>query len=141
MKEQSKLFNEVLNTGEKPKIYSHKAIWGFSIFFSSIFGGVLLMQNLRDIGKKKEANVVLSASVVYTIITFIIVNIPEKSISSLTMAFNFVGGYVLSEYFFKNYIPEAELYPRKKIWKPLIISVIITLPLILALVYTLNLEE
>jgi hypothetical protein len=141
MKEQSKLFNEVLNTGDKPKIYSHKAIWGFSVFFSSIFGGVLLMQNLRDIGKKKEANVVLSASVVYTIITFIIVNIPEKSISSLTMAFNFVGGYVLSEYFFKNYIPEAELYPRKKIWKPLIISVIITLPLILALVYTLNLEE
>ena len=141
MKEQNKVFNEVLNTGDKPKIYSHKAIWGFSVFFSAIFGGVLLMQNLRDIGKKKEANIVLSASVIYTIITFIIVNIPEKSISSLTMAFNFVGGYVLSEYFFKNYIHEAELYPIKKIWKPLIISIIITLPLIITLMYALSLEE
>jgi len=141
MKRQEELLKETLNTGNKPKIYSHKAIWGFSILFSSIFGGVLLMQNLRDIGKKKEANIVLSASVVYTIITFIVVNIPEKSISSLTMAFNFVGGYVLSEYFFKNYIHEAELYPRKKIWKPLIISIIITLPIIITLVYALSLEE
>lgn len=31
-----------------PEIYSSKAIWGFTIFFSSIFGGILLMQNLRE---------------------------------------------------------------------------------------------
>lgn len=141
MKDQNNSFDKDLNIVEKPYIYSHKSIWGFSIFFSSIFGGVLLMQNLRDLGKKKEANIVLIVSILYTVITFVIVNIPEKSISLLTMAFNFVGGYILSEYFFKSYIPEAEIYPRKKIWKPLIISIIISLPLILALIYTLNSDE
>lgn len=138
---KDELLEEIIHTEENPYIYSRKAIWGFSIFFSPIFGGVLLMRNLKDISKNKAANIVMTLSIAYTIFTFIIVNIPEKSISSLTMGFNFVGGYVLSEYFFKLYIPEGENYPKKKIWKPLIISIIITLPIILALIYALYLEE
>jgi len=141
MEDLIKSVDKISNADEKPKIYSHKAIWGFSIFFSPIFGGVLLMRNLIALGKKKTANLVLILSILYTIITFIIVNIPEKSISSLTMGFNFAGGYVLSEYFFKSHIPDAENYPKKKIWKPLIISVIITLPIVLALIYSMSMEE
>jgi len=138
---KDELLEEIIHTEENPYIYSRKAIWGFSIFFSPIFGGVLLMRNLKDISKDKAANIVMTLSIAYTVFTFIIVNIPEKSISSLTMGFNFVGGYVLSEYFFKLYIPEGENYPKKKIWKPLIISIIITLPIMLALIYALYLEE
>jgi len=141
MKEQEDSHDEDLHMEENPKIYSRKAIWGFSIFFSPIFGGVLLMENLKNIDKKKAANVVLILSIAYTILTFIVVNIPEKSISALTIGFNFVGGYALSEHFFKIYIPQGENYPKKKIWKPLIISVIITLPSVLALLYSLSMEE
>ena len=141
MKEQDDSFEESLHAGTLPNIYSRKAIWGFSIFFSAIFGAALLMSDLKNIGKKKEANLVLTLSIIYTVITFIVVNIPEESISSLTMGFNFVGGYALSEHFLKMYIPHEAEYPKKKIWKPLIISIIITLPMVLAVIYSLSLDE
>lgn len=138
MEIQSKDISNISDTTNKPKIYSHRAIWGFSIFFSPIFGSILLMQNLKAIDRKKDANKILTISIIYTIITYIVVNIPEKSISSLTMAFNFAGGFVLSEYYFKLHFPNPEIYSKKKIWKPLIISIIITIPFILALIYSLD---
>ena len=119
-----------------PKIYSKKAIFGFSIMFSAIFGAVLLMQNLKDIGKKKEANIILLLSIIYTAITIYIVNIPDKPITSLTYLCNMIGGAILTEYFFKKSFPNEETFEKKKIWKPLIISILITIPFILALIYS-----
>ena len=135
--------NEISTLGEEldldseinPKIYSKRAIWGFSFFFTSIFGGVLLMQNLRDIDRKKEANIVLLFSIVYTALTIYIVNIPENPTSSLSYLCNIIGGLILSEYFYKKYFPNDEPYEKKKIWKPLIISILISIPFILALFY------
>ncbi len=121
-----------------PKIYSKRVIWGFSIFFSSIFGGVLLMQNLKDIGKKKEAYMILILSIVYTVLTIYIVNIPEKTNSSLTLLCNAIGGLILSRYFFTKYFPIEDKYEKKKIWKPLIISIIIMIPFVFAMIYSLN---
>lgn len=118
-----------------PKIYSKKAIWAFSIFFSAIFGGVLLMQNLKDIDKRKEAYMVLLFSIVFTVSVIYIVNIPERPQTSLTYLCNMVGGLILSEYFFKKHFTNDKSYPKKKIWKPLIISILITIPFILALIY------
>lgn len=123
-------------TPSNPKIYSKKAIWGFSFFFSAIFGAVLLMQNLKDIGKKKEANLILLLSILYTAITIYIVNIPEKPTSSLTYLCNIVGGLILTEYFYKKHFPLDQAIEKKKIWKPLIISTLITIPFILAIIYS-----
>ncbi|MEP6466986.1 MAG: hypothetical protein ABJB05_11810 [Parafilimonas sp.] len=119
-----------------PKIYSKMAIRGFSIFFSSIFGGVLLMQNLRDIGKKKEANIILLLSVLFTAASIFVVNIPAKPNTSLTYLCNIIGGFILSEYFYKKYFPNDSIYEKKKIWKPLIISILITIPLIVAIIFS-----
>ena len=120
---------------ENPKIYSKKAIWGFSVFFSAIFGGILLMQNLRDVGKKKEANQIFIYSIIYTIITIVIINAFDKQNTSMNLLFNIAGGGILSEYYFKNYFPNDEELEKKKIWKPLIISILITIPLIAAAIY------
>lgn len=117
------------------KIYSKKTIWGFSIFFSAIFGAVLLMQNLKDIGKKKEAHLILILSILYTAITIYIVNIPEDTKSSPALLCNMAGGLILTEYVYKKYFPLDRTIKKKKIWKPLIISIIITIPFILALIY------
>ena len=125
----------------KLKIYSEKAIWGFSVFFTAIFGGVLLMQNLKDIGKKKEANLILIFSIIFTIIGIYIVNIPEKPKTGLTFLINGIGGMILTKYFFKKYFPNPDDYDKKKIWKALIISIIIIIPFVLAVIYSESTEK
>ena len=113
----------------KPMIYSKRVIYVFSIFFSSIFGGILLMQNLKDIGKKKEANVVLLVSILLTVSTIIIANIIKGR--SIALICNIGGAAVLSEYFYKKYFPDEIDYEKKKIWKPLIIGIVVSVIFIL----------
>ncbi len=125
----------VQETEERPKIYSRRAISGFAVFFTTIFGAVLLMQNLNSIGKRKEAYIILICSIFYTIFSIIVVNIPDKPHTSLTMLLNIAGAVALSEFLFKKYFPDEKQYPKKKIWKPLIISIAIILPFLLALIF------
>lgn len=108
-----------------PKIYSKKAILGFSIFMSVLFGGVLLFLNLIAVKKKKEAYIVLGVSVLLAIFSIIIINIPENPKSSLAYISGLVGGGILSFYFFPKYFPNEEQYLKNPIWKPLIVALII----------------
>lgn len=122
------------------KIYSKGAIWAFSVLFTSVFGGVLLYHNLKDIGKRKEANFVLILSIILTVVTLIIVNIPERPKTSLTFLCNIGAALILTENYFKKYFPNPDEYEKKKIWKPLLISIAITIPFILAVIFGGNLE-
>ena len=120
---------------EIPKFYSKKAILGFSIFFSSIFGGILLMQNLKEIGMKKEAKTVLNTSIILTVLPFLLAWLMEKEVSTYTFLVNLIGGLVLSEFYFGLYIPKEQIFESKKIWKPLLISLMITIPLLASAIY------
>ena len=120
---------------EIPKFYSKKAILGFSIFFSSIFGGILLIQNLKEIGMKKEAKTVLNTSVILTVLPFLLAWLMEKEVSTYTFLVNIIGGLVLSEFYFGLYIPKEQIFESKKIWKPLLISLLITIPLLASAIY------
>ena len=124
-----------IEQNEIPKFYSKKAILGFSIFFSSIFGGILLMQNLKDIGMKKEAKTVLNTSIILTLLPFLLAWLMEKEVSTYTLLANIIGGVVLSEFYFGLYIPKEQIFERKKIWKPLLISLLITIPLLASVIY------
>lgn len=131
MIEENNLSMTESNQENTVKIYSKKAIWGFSILFSPIFGGVLLRQNLVDDKRKKEGNIILLISIVFTVLTILIVNSLEKKTSSLTFLLNVVWGTILSEYFFKKYFPNDN-YEYKEIWKALLISIAIIIPFLLA---------
>ncbi|MCT2409633.1 hypothetical protein NZD88_18930 [Chryseobacterium antibioticum] len=124
-----------------PKIYSRKAILGFSIFLSTLFGGVLLFQNLLDANKKKEAYIVLGISILITALTIFIVNIPENPKSSLSYICGIAGGSLLSYYFVPKYFPNEEQYPKKAIWKPLIIGAVIVVVLVALMIYSASLEN
>jgi len=124
-----------------PKIYSRKAILGFSIFMSTLFGGILLYQNLISVRKKKEAYIVLGISILLTIVSIIIVNIPENPKGYLAYVCGFAGGSLLSNYFVPKYFPDEEQYPKKEIWTPLIIAVIITAAFIALMVYAASVEN
>ncbi|CAN5137884.1 hypothetical protein BH11BAC5_BH11BAC5_09870 [soil metagenome] len=119
---------------DRPKIYSKKVIYVFSFLMSTIFGGILLMQNLRDLGRKKEANIVLIISIAITFTIVALAEMLNMKSGGLTIGLNVAGGALLSEYFFKKYIPDESDYEKKPIWKPLIIAGVILLCLLILFV-------
>lgn len=118
-----------------PPIYSKKAVWVFAVLFSTLFGGVLLMQNLLDIGKKRVAYIVLAISVAYTIFCVVILNSIETRSSTLSYVFGFIGGGFLSEYYFRKYFKDEAQYPKKKLWKPAIIGIILIAIILLCVIF------
>ncbi len=58
-----------------------------------------------------------------------------KTKNSPALVFNLTGLLVLFEYFFGKYFPDENTYEKKKAWKPLLISVLIIIPFLLALIY------
>ncbi|RYY35412.1 MAG: hypothetical protein EOP46_10125 [Sphingobacteriaceae bacterium] len=117
--------NKPEDGGDYVELYSKTAIWAFSIFFGVIFGGVLLMLNLRNAGYKKAGVIVLLFSIGFNIMAFIIsyyVGLGRYS----GLIFSIAGGAILTEYFFKKYFPENDYYPRP-VWGALAVSVIIVL--------------
>ncbi|WP_200979158.1 hypothetical protein [Echinicola sp. 20G] len=117
-----------------PELYTKQAIIFFSVFFSTVFGAFLLMSNLKTVQKRKARFWALTFGVCYTILMILILNQVEKS-SQLGLVFNLTGAVILSETFWNRRIGKELKHRKKKIWKPLIISIIITIPFVLAIVY------
>jgi len=109
-----------------PALYSKKAIQGFTIFFTTIFGAFLLMQNLKQMNKPRARLEVLVFGIVYTLFTIILLNYLPKMFFS-TLIFNFIGYAVLSEFFWNKNLGKEFVYNKKQIWKPLFISTLILL--------------
>ncbi|WP_227873963.1 hypothetical protein [Flavobacterium nackdongense] len=84
---------------------------------------------------KKEAKTVLNTSIFLTVLPFLVAWLMEKDVSTYTFLANLIGGLVLSEFYFGLYIPKEQIFESKKIWKPLLISLIITIPLLASAIY------
>ena len=116
-------------------IYSKWAILGFSLFFSPLAGGILLMLNLRSTGYKKEGNIVLIFSIAYfllsrTLLGYLtkILSFPSQNLFIFVLILDIIGGGILAEYFYKKYFPDDE-YEYKGILRPLIVLLLITIPI------------
>lgn len=125
---------------EVPFLYSKSAILGFTIFFSTIFGAILLMQNLKEMHKPKEKNQVLVFGIVFTLFSTIILNYLPKSFFT-TLFLNLIGYVILSEYFWNLHLGKYLKHRTKEIWIPLGISILIVLTLIFLLFLSQNLEQ
>ncbi|WP_341221496.1 hypothetical protein [Polaribacter atrinae] len=125
---------------EVPVLYSKKAILGFTIFFSTIFGAVLLMQNLKEMNKPKARNQVLIFGLVYTVFSTILLNYLPKSFFT-TFILNMIGYTVLTGYFWNINLGKDIVHRDKQIWKILGISLLIVFGLIFLLLLTQNLEQ
>ena len=117
---------------ELPFLYSKKAIQGFTIFFSTIFGAFLLMQNLKEMNKPKARIQTLTFGIVYTILSAIILNDLPKTFF-ITLLFNLIGYVILTEYIWNKHIGKDLAFQKKQIWQPLATSIFIVLALILLL--------
>jgi hypothetical protein len=122
-----------------PPLYSARAVRGFSMLFSAIVGGVLMAQNLKDVGQPKAARTALWASIAYTIAAiWLLAFVPATSSSSI---FPVVLGYIGSlglEMYAKKFIPNRSDFPAKSIVKPLLICLAIVVPTLLLIFYSLT---
>jgi hypothetical protein len=114
---------------ELPRLYSPGAIFGFSIFFSLIFGAALLATNIRTTGNRRGSWIVVGFSVAYMFLEALVVWQLNRS-SSMSLAFNLAGAFILNYYFWPKYIGTQLDYEAKPIWRALIISVLIVLPVL-----------
>lgn len=109
-----------------PGLYSKKLILLFSILFSTIFAAVLLMSNLKTLGKERARIQVLLFAFLYLLLTATILQVFELP-PNLTFIANVIGAAILNEYFWNTHIG-GELEYKKKSWiKPAGISVGIAL--------------
>lgn len=129
---------EIENSTQKqeetvPELYSKTLILLFSILFSTIFSAVLLMLNLKSLGKARASIQVLLFAVLYLIATAVVLQV-FKLPPNLTFIANVLGAAILNEYFWNKLIGR-DLEYRKKNWvKPALVSVLIALSLFVLLV-------
>ncbi|MBL7683456.1 MAG: hypothetical protein JNK00_08840 [Flavipsychrobacter sp.] len=111
-----------------PQYYSKLAIYLFSVFFTMLAGTLLLRRNLIIAKEKKASNQVLLFGIAYTI-TFltIMIYVSEivKSTSSLAVAFNGFGAFLLERLFWNKYLGAQIKHRTKPVWKPLLIWIAI----------------
>ena len=132
--EEHKKKNNITDDPNAPELHSKKVIMVFSGLFSTIFGAVLLMYNMKQTDNQTGRIQVLIFGILYTIITLVVVNSLNIG-GNIALIFNIAGGGILTEYFWNKFIGK-EFQHRKRSWiKPAIISVLITIPLILAAIY------
>ena len=129
------------------EIYSKKAIWWFSILASPLFGGILLVLNLKSAGYKRAMYTVLAFVILYALVTNILINEYisvykidiNKAVANgnnsqlltfcgIVIGFNIIGGLILAQYFFRKYFPDDDYYP-KSVATPIFITVLIMLVL------------
>ncbi|NBW35654.1 MAG: hypothetical protein EBR30_11690 [Cytophagia bacterium] len=122
----------VITDPNAPLFYSKAAISAFSLFFSTVFGAVLLSYNINDTKRKW---IVISFGVVYTTVSIILLNLIPQNIFYLLLL-NTAGGLALTSTFWDKFIGKETQYRAKPIWKPLIISIIIGILFLLAIIYS-----
>lgn len=109
----------------RPAIYSKNAVLWFSILMTPVFGGVLLMMNLKAIDKRKEAGIVFIVSLLITLSIYALSLFFDSSSRFITISMNVLCAFILTEAFFKKHIPDAAEYPtRSNLW-PVLIAVAI----------------
>ncbi|MFI5171633.1 MAG: hypothetical protein ACHQFW_04540, partial [Chitinophagales bacterium] len=78
-----------------PVFFSQTAIMAFSIFFSPLFGGILLAINLWKVNKKGVWQVILFSVVFTAFLSYVVLSFPLENFLSLII--QFIGALILSE--------------------------------------------
>ncbi|HEV7232277.1 MAG TPA: hypothetical protein VGO45_13160 [Bacteroidia bacterium] len=128
------LNKNVVEDEQAPAFYSQRAIRIFSIFFSVLFGAALLASNLHSLKSKKGMWEVIGFGLVFTGLQIWILSMLPRS-TAFTVGTCLAGVMLMNYLFWNKYIGADTQYRAKPIWKPLIIGILITLPIILLIVY------
>jgi hypothetical protein len=111
---------------ERPVLYSSVAVQVFAFVLGPLFGGVMAYHNLKDLGRPQPASKLLWSSLYFTAIVFAVGSLANNSLISTGL--NLAGGLWVGRQY-QQLVPDANQYPRKSIQKPLVISLLISLPI------------
>ncbi len=119
---------------ELPRLYSKTLILVFSGVFSILFGAALLLSNLKRQEEKKGMMQVAIFVCIYVIgIVYTLQSM--KFGANFTLPLNLVGALFLNEYFWNRYIGSKTAYEKKSWIKPALISLGISIPAFIAMIY------
>lgn len=110
-----------------PALYSKTQILVISLVFSTVFAAFLLRSNLKEIGKKKEGNLILIFAFVFMLAAAALIQVLGLP-PNLTFIANVIGAALLNEFFWNKYLGREIEYEKKGWRKPLLISLLITIP-------------
>lgn len=111
-----------------PVLFSQTAILAFTIFFSPLFGGILLALNINTV-KKPGIWQVIAISLFFTAISGLLTYFILPPGSFFAILIPIVIALIMSEFVWSKFIGKATAYERKSIAIPLIIALIITIPI------------
>ncbi len=111
-----------------PVFYSQTVILAFTIFFSPLFGGIMLAMNVWKVNKKSVWQVIVF-SVVFTAFSgYVSYYMAPGSFVAILIPIS--GALILSELLWNRFIGKGVAYDKRKITIPLIIALLITLPIV-----------
>jgi hypothetical protein len=114
-------------------LYSPAALVGFSTLFSPLAGGILAFHSLRSAGQAASARHALWMSIGFAACLVVLGQLLPR-VPGMGLGLGCAWGSWLSQYQ-KKRVPDEASYPRKRIGKPLLICLGLTLAL-LAGIYT-----
>ena len=109
-----------------PELFSKTLILIFAILFSVLFAAVLLVLNLRRLGKKTQALWVLLFTFGYLVLTALILQMTGLN-ASWTFVANVLGAAILNEFFWNKFIGRDLEYQRRGWIKPILIAILIAM--------------
>jgi hypothetical protein len=96
--------NAIVEDPDAPQMYSRRVLYFFTVFFSALFGSIMLSLNARKLGKSTEAAYILMFGVVFTLVqVWIGIHFHPKSKDTYGIIGGLIGAYCL-DYFFWNVI-------------------------------------
>jgi len=117
-----------------PELFTKTTITVFSALFGVIFGTALMMYNIKQTNNSKGRIQVLIFGVLYSFATIAVLNLLNSK-SYLVVAANLFGAAIMTGVFWAKFIGN-EFEHREKSWiMAALISLAITIPFILLLIY------
>jgi hypothetical protein len=115
--------------GPIPVLFSQTAILAFTIFFSPLFGGILLALNIKTV-KKPGMWQVVSLSLLFTMVSGLVTYYILPPGSFFAILIPIVFALLMSELIWTRFIVKKVEYERKSILIPLLVALLITIPII-----------
>ncbi|MCF8231600.1 MAG: hypothetical protein K9J27_05365 [Bacteroidales bacterium] len=112
-----------------PQLFSIRAIFFFSMVFSTFFGSLIMAFNLREMKQKTAILPLVSFGFIYTATIASISQHMQSVAWFLAIALNAVGAFIIIHFFWNSYIGQQQ-YNKRSITIPLLIGIGLSLPII-----------